>query len=637
MPFFLTYSPSSPTRPISWFSDLAAQILRSVLTGALAISLLPCSGCESSENSRPAPPEVVAQNPPTPVDDLFLNRPFRTIEPRIYALRGRPLLIPILLAPGVGPGDGVRVDLDDGPPADARLARVGVVPGPSSSPEEVWSNPGLVGRWIAETYPNDNPQLKNGAWIVAINLSSPEKLIRIDRVPVPLVWLNVDLGPGDAVLRRAAARFWTPSDLPETIAWLRPSWAAPPVHWRARYAAAAMGGFGVLEPEWAKADVRGELAEQGAWRWQAALSRVAEADPKLAELLAERLLAGMRTGPGLVVPAWAPDGPELERLLDALLDSSLGPPEFTVRARSWLAAQPHAVAWVLDDAGRTDAISGDVIATVGAANLSHEPALCWARSGEAPSSRISEELTSLAPWSASSVSAICPAAGSDPSVLGQPLSARVGQASSRLIVLARPAPVNPPGLSIGPFAADWTLPRWLTGGALAEGPRQEPAPSAAAALLFRARPQGADAPQWQLYLECAESEPAAAESEPAGFLRVWIGPYGHPAAVLRITSDGAMFDQTLESRSGPPSDAPPAAAGAALRTLQVLREKDRWRVWLPIAPAVIGPDGLLRLGIQRVDAQGRRSAWPRAMMPWQTEPGRASLDTRNWDALNDGR
>jgi hypothetical protein len=34
--------------------------------------------------------------------------------------------------------------------------------------------------------------------------------------------------------------------------------------------------------------------------------------------------------------------------------------------------------------------------------------------------------------------------------------------------------------------------------------------------------------------------------------------------------------------------------------------------------------------VVRVDGRGRRSAWPRPMLPWQDEPGRAALDTRAW-------
>jgi len=36
-----------------------------------------------------------------------------------------------------------------------------------------------------------------------------------------------------------------------------------------------------------------------------------------------------------------------------------------------------------------------------------------------------------------------------------------------------------------------------------------------------------------------------------------------------------------------------------------------------------------------MDARGVRTAWPRALTPWQEEPSRAVLDTTTWDARID--
>jgi len=57
-----------------------------------------------------------------------------------------------------------------------------------------------------------------------------------------------------------------------------------------------------------------------------------------------------------------------------------------------------------------------------------------------------------------------------------------------------------------------------------------------------------------------------------------------------------------------------------------------WSAWVPI-PASVQAGRLVRVGMQRVDARGVRSAWPRPMMPWQIEPGRVALDLGQWLGL----
>ena len=38
----------------------------------------------------------------------------------------------------------------------------------------------------------------------------------------------------------------------------------------------------------------------------------------------------------------------------------------------------------------------------------------------------------------------------------------------------------------------------------------------------------------------------------------------------------------------------------------------------------------LQIGIEHRSATGHRTAWPRAMFPWQPEPGRIGLDLTKW-------
>ncbi len=670
MTFFFLSLQHGRRRQARRFSGVAAQIVRPLLAVVVAFSGFALPACDSASPS-PAQRSVSAEAlspaaPPGLADDQFQGRPFRTIEPRVYALQppvggdARSLIIPILLAPGVGPGDGVAVDLEDGRPLEARLARLGLLAVPVSREEArigAWSSDAPAGEWIFEVYPTpvgQPPRLTGGGWLVEVRLPPREKprVIRIDRTPVPLIWLTGDGEQGGdegaRLLRAAAARQWPAASLPASRRWLEVPALSPLSGWRAQL---ALGELAAADPD----DLAEALRRQMFSRWSAAVARLAAVDAPAARELAERLLAGLRVAPGFIVPAWAPDGPELDRLLDALLDPSLTPDEVQVRARAWLGSQPRCVAWVMDDAGQSDAISGDAIATLGVANLGPEPALSWARAGDAPTGRMAEELRPAPPWGFAPLAAVCPVIPGEPATLALPVTVRVGGSQLTIPILAAPAPVHPPGLAIGPFAADWTMPRWLAGGTLPEGPRQALAAAPTAALLFRTGTGagagggggggdggGGDDAQWQIYLECGEP-PATAftaggpgesrntPSAPRGLVRVWIGPYGRPAAVYLISSEGALFDQTLESRSGPVGDLP---AGRAARTVQVLREKDRWRCWVPIPAGCIGPDGLIRLGIERIDSAGRRSAWPRAMTPWQSEPGRASLDTRLWGAID---
>jgi len=56
-------------------------------------------------------------------------------------------------------------------------------------------------------------------------------------------------------------------------------------------------------------------------------------------------------------------------------------------------------------------------------------------------------------------------------------------------------------------------------------------------------------------------------------------------------------------------------------------------VMLPLPPDAIEPGGRLRVGLTRTDATGRRTAWPRRLLPWDSEPGRLAVDLNAWDGF----
>ena len=59
-----------------------------------------------------------------------------------------------------------------------------------------------------------------------------------------------------------------------------------------------------------------------------------------------------------------------------------------------------------------------------------------------------------------------------------------------------------------------------------------------------------------------------------------------------------------------------------------------WSARLVVPERVIESRGeMLRIGIERRDALARRSAWPRAMLPWQGSCARAAIDLSQWGGV----
>jgi hypothetical protein len=128
-----------------------------------------------------------------------------------------------------------------------------------------------------------------------------------------------------------------------------------------------------------------------------------------------------------------------------------------------------------------------------------------------------------------------------------------------------------------------------------------------------------------LYLECLRTPDASLarefSNETDGYIRVWLGPAGSPSTIYTILWNGDIRDES-------PNPAPPGAIAA-----RVAIEPKRLSCWIPLPAQAIEPSGVLRLGVERLDERGVRSAWPRAMMPWEAEPGRAAIDTRAWERI----
>ena len=128
----------------------------------------------------------------------------------------------------------------------------------------------------------------------------------------------------------------------------------------------------------------------------------------------------------------------------------------------------------------------------------------------------------------------------------------------------------------------------------------------------------AEAGTWNVFIECRSPVIGQAET-----VRVWVGAFGAPAAILRISSAGEVVDEL-----GPRQGLSSKVTGAV-----VSRQGDTWTARVPIPARCIEKDGTVRIGLDRTDALGRRTSWPRPMLPWQREPGRVAIDTSAWGGL----
>ncbi|MBX3357818.1 MAG: hypothetical protein KF745_05255 [Phycisphaeraceae bacterium] len=264
---------------------------------------------------------------------------------------------------------------------------------------------------------------------------------------------------------------------------------------------------------------------------------------------------------------------------------------------------------------------------------------------------------------------------------------RVGDIPITRVVAARALRVSPPGLSIGPLRPDWTMSGWMSIGAQPadEGADRVPdarmspdwatgvllskdqqAPSILSGAFGRSvMPDELRAARWVVYVECrrprspglpepstpvtnapAAPEPestlghvsrsesgggqvssgsggsATAAADPIERVTVYLGAYERSIGVYSVAPDGSFFDLTRASAAG----GEPRAIGR----VPVRVGADRWSCWIPVPPGCIERGTFVHLGITRTDARGVRTAWPRAMMPWQREPGRAVVDMSAW-------
>ncbi len=479
----------------------------------------------------------------------------------------------------------------------------------------------------------------SGFWVAAVSV--PEggdgAGVEIDRRRVAVMGAGAE---GLPRVRRVA----TSAFAREMLSGLRRS---PMVRWRARLAAGEpliSTGADHAADLFADATLEG-LARTTEREWSGVLARLNAANAELASRFASRLAGVVDIGEGVEIPVWPADansGVAMESLLSDLLRAGGDRDRAAKIAEAWLAAQPVGGAVVIDDAAAIDLRSGLTFPSVLLANLSDQPAAAIASRVETAE----PEMLRLEPFAAvfASVGAAAKVEeGVDPrrrtgieamrdGVAQRTMAdVRVGDWRGKRAVVGEIAKIRPPGMDIGPLLSDWTQQTFLAA-AMDETPRGEMQISGSVSGFGgRLKPAddqgGAAGPgRWLIMFEIVRPQAGGANNaakEERSELVLSFGPRGGTASqTLRVLADGSLY----EVRNGQAM----AAGNATLK-----RSGDRTFYWVPVPSAAIEAGKVLRLGLVRIDERGRRSAWPRPMLPWQTEPGRIAVDLSSWSPVKE--
>jgi len=573
---------------------------------ALPAALSLAAACSRPDGAAGRPVEAAVEtvapangDAPAPID----------ASPRIDAVAGAPVVVPVPRSALVTP---MRVLLDDGTTLRHRLFLVGVNPRERLGGVRAWLGPGL--EWTsaevaAEEAVADASRRALIAWIDP-PLSPRDGTVWIGDTRVTVRWLDAGARGVEPVARTLGVP--VTGELRELLG--REA-SSPLTRWRARLildgldAGPTTGGFDdpLLE----------SLARQVESRWRVALAGLERADAALARDVRVRLGAVATVADGVAVPAWSPGDASADALLETLLTPGADGRRLAQLARAWLREQPAGAAWVTDDAGVLAGPEGTAArvpwATVAYTNLSpREQLVWWATQGSVPVMERGIEPTPVQALRTLRFAApVNPDPGAAPGSVGASVvRIGVGEWSVDAAAIAGPLAVRPPGLVMGPFAPDLTLAHWLAGAT----PNADEAWTTAAML---SRVDGERA--WEVFAEMRTDGEAAGEDA----IFVYAGPPGKDGFAVRVARDGRGTLVGL-------NPAVREELGDAASGVTVARLPDRWTARVRLPARVVEGDGLLRIGLARIDPRGVRACWPRAAPPWQPEPGRVVIDTKTW-------
>ncbi|MEL7472210.1 MAG: hypothetical protein AAGK04_02750 [Planctomycetota bacterium] len=572
---------------------------------------------------------------PGPDPNARPRRLIRAAEPIVWAMPGVRLVTPVESADGRRLPKRVRVRAADGTTVEGLIRRVDVEFAGTSTPRS------LAGGWLPEpgiwsTEPADTnvvgAALSQFVLVVDLPPEARGGPVWVDRNRFDLRWLPP---VGDERSPALASPLGAEGRRSRVLAELaRAERRSPLRRWRYRLSVGRLAAAPTGPPERATAGVaraggrfddpviEAIARQREAW-WRRALADLHAVDSALASELRGRLAATVRlpATPRLspvgfaedtIVPVWPTDQADLDALLTDLLDRDLPVGDRRSRTRAWLGAQPVGMGWIVADAATAtiDAAGERPVARVILANLSGRSAFgsALATGEDAP-----PQLEAPPPNEARVLDVPLPDAA-ERLRGGVGVRLQVGDwRSTRAAAL--PTTAAPPGWRLAGFHRDWTLDACLRGEIRSLAPA---AGRETAALVYR----DTDTPfsedprdGWWLYVEC-QRRPRDDEDER---VRVWFGPMGLELGAIEVRADG---------RVGRPDGAKSITAWDASR-VRVEQRDSQWTATIPIPPVLIGDDGTLFLGVERIGA-GERQAWPRPMLPWQTEPGRAAGDLSRW-------
>jgi hypothetical protein len=404
--------------------------------------------------------------------------------------------------------------------------------------------------------------------------------------------------------------------------------ADPLERWRAVLASPDVGKPDEGNGNFAGALILSPLADRRARDAQAAIGRL---EPEMARSVQLRMASVIDLGDEVSMPIWPGDRGAARTLIRDLLETAEAPRR-ALMAQAWLQQQPTAGAVIVDDAAAIDPRTGLTFPSVLLVNFTDGPVAASAtrgmvvKAGSREGEAVQPDLLRIEPLTAMTATVGANQAITSPDDKAVKAARRGGSASDRRTVadirigewaaeravVGEIAHCRPPGLSIGPLMADWTEATFLK--AAMDQTSNAPMPAAVSDRAVAGRLMFENG-RWVVYFEIGNP---AAPSAGVPELMLYFGPRGPSGrGILRVQPDGTLVDL----RGG---------AGVPAGTATVVRAKDRTSYWIPVPASAIEPGRALRLGLVFVDGGGKRSAWPRPMLPWQTEPGRVAVDLNSW-------
>ena len=579
----------------------------------LALALV-AAGCSTPAEDAPRQP------PFGPVPDVSDPRFGVFVPNRVDAVLGERMVIPVDLAGDFRPADVGTVRLDDGRNLATDLVWLRRALQASVGPR-TWLP--RTGRVEAVRPGEQGAGVGEGRWVIVLDppIDAVGQGVWLAGRRVPVNWLP---DPRETAMRvpREAWSSPLPAGIGRSAALQRhldPIRAVPARRWRASFVTGdllpreqqpivdADGSFRRTDADGASRgparfadDALDAIASFTEARWIIGLARLYEANAELNLAVRRRLASVVDFGDGSIAPAWSSDADMVGQLIDDLTDQTLAPRERSRRAQQWLTEQPTGVAWILSDAGRSFA-AGEPLTTVGLLNATWDPVFAAVEAGSASDGELLEPLPPLS-VRAEDVSSR-PDAASRAAVV-----AAVGEDEFQLLASAADAAARPPGFRVPGLLLDLTLDELLS------GRRTFGRRDSTSALLYLDHRE-----QWILYVEC-RTEGRVPSDEDA--ITVTLGAVGSRVEAdvvasadgivgLRDSGVGASLDQPLDA--------------------EIARYEGGWSLRLTIPERFIEDGRAFRFGLQRRTDLGVRSAWPRAMLPWQLSAPRAAVDLSRWD------